>query len=75
MASILPLVAPMQKLREVFVLQAVMEKNLSRFLKIRFHLPRNSLRRRHDEQAKMGENEKSGFFFWDGWYSGPPLRW
>jgi hypothetical protein len=30
---------PVKKMREVFVLQAVMEKNLSRFLKIRFHLP------------------------------------
>jgi hypothetical protein len=66
--------APVKKLREVFVLQAVMEKNLSRFLKIHFHLPRNGLGRRHVEQAKMGENGKSGFFS-GRWYSGPPLRW
>jgi hypothetical protein len=47
--------APVKKLREVFVLHPVMEKNLSRFLKIHFHLPRNGLGRRHDEQAKIGE--------------------
>jgi hypothetical protein len=42
-------------MREVFVLHPVMEKNLSRFLKIHFHLPRNGLGRRHAEQAKIGE--------------------
>jgi hypothetical protein len=53
-----------------------MEKNLSRFLKIRFHLPRIGLGRRHVEQAKMGEKMgKAVFFFGGRWYSGPPLRW
>jgi hypothetical protein len=57
--------APVKKLREVFVLHPVMEKNLSQFLKFIFICPENGLGRRHAEQAKMVKNEKSGFF--SGW--------
>jgi hypothetical protein len=38
------LVAPVKKLREVFVLHPVIEKKISQFLKIRFHLPKNGLK-------------------------------
>jgi hypothetical protein len=48
-------VALVKKLREVFFLHPVMEKKISRFLKISFHFPKNSLGRRHAEQAKTGE--------------------
>jgi hypothetical protein len=72
MASILPSRGTCKKMREVFVLHPIMEKNLSLFLKIRFHLPKNGLIRRHDEQVKIGKNLKKQFFFRDWWYSGPP---
>jgi hypothetical protein len=49
-----------------------MEKNLSRFLKIHFHFPRNGLGRRHVEQAKMGENRKNGFIFGKAVFRTPP---
>jgi hypothetical protein len=49
------LVAPVKKLREVFVLHPVTEKNLSWFLKIHFLLPGIGLGRWHAEQEKMGE--------------------
>jgi hypothetical protein len=68
-------VAPVKKMREVFVLHPVMEKNLSRFFKIHFHFPRIAFGRRHAEQAKMGEKIGKSVFFWGRWYSGPPLRW
>jgi hypothetical protein len=65
-------VAPVKKLREVFVLHPVMEKNLSRFLKIRFHFPKNGLGRRHAEQAKIGKKLKKRFFFVIGGIPDPP---
>jgi hypothetical protein len=68
-------VAPVKKLREVFVLQPVMRKNLSQIFKIRLHLPRISSGKRRAEQAKIGKKMKKAVFFRDGWYSGPPLRW
>jgi hypothetical protein len=48
-------VAPVKKMREVFVLHPVMEKNLSQFLKIHFLSPGIGFRRWHVEQAKMGK--------------------
>jgi hypothetical protein len=65
-------VAPVKKMREVFVLHPVMEKNLSQFLKIHFHFPRISSRKRCAEQAKNGENEKSGFVFGKAVFRTPP---
>jgi hypothetical protein len=58
-------------MRDFFVLHPVTEKNLSHFLKIRFHFPKISSGKRCAEQAKNGENEKKWFFF-GKWYSGPP---
>jgi len=49
-----------------------MEKKLSQFLKIRFNLPRISSRKRCAEQAKNGENEKSGFVFEKVVFRTPP---
>jgi hypothetical protein len=72
MASILPAHGTCEKMREVFVLHPVMEKNLSRFLKIHFHLPRIGLGRRHAEQAKMGEKWEKRFFFREGGIPDPP---
>jgi hypothetical protein len=70
------LMAPVKKLREVFVLHPVMEKNLSRFLKIHFRSPGIGFGRRHTEQAKMGDFLKnigeSGFFFREGGIPDPP---
>jgi hypothetical protein len=68
------LVAPLKKLREVFVLHPVMRKNLSRIFKIHFHFPRIRFERRHGEQAKNGKKLKK-WFFSGRRYSGPPLRW
>jgi hypothetical protein len=63
---------PVKKIREVSVIHLVMEKNLSRFLKIHFHFPRIASRKRHVEQAKNGENEKSGFVFGKTVFQTPP---
>jgi hypothetical protein len=49
-------VAPVKKMREVFVLHPVTEKNLSRFFKIRFRLPGILL------QKKTGQNWKNSGF-------------
>jgi hypothetical protein len=54
------LVAPLQNMEEVFVLQPVMNKNLSRFLKICLRFPRIHFARRGVKQTKMGGFEKLG---------------
>jgi hypothetical protein len=43
---------PVKKLREIFFLHPVMEKNLSRFFKIRFILPRKSLCKLTDQNVE-----------------------
>jgi hypothetical protein len=67
---------PVKKMREFFVLHPIMEKNLSRFLKIHFCSPKIGFRRRHIEQAKMGDFLKnigeSGFFFGKAVFRTPP---
>jgi hypothetical protein len=74
MASILPARGTCEKNERGFCSSSRYgEKPLSVF-KIRFHLPKISSGKRHAEQAKIGENEKSGFFSGRR-YSGPPLRW
>jgi hypothetical protein len=60
--------APVKKLREFFVLQAVTEKNFSRFLKICFHFPKSA------SEEDWSKSCERGFFggrvvFWT------PLRW
>jgi hypothetical protein len=50
--------APVKKMREVFVLHPVTEKNLSRFLKIRIILPKNALK----DMLNWSKWRKSGFF-------------
>jgi hypothetical protein len=57
------LVAPLKKMREVFVRQLVLRKILSRIFKIYLHLPRICFERRHSEIGKNGEKGKSGFIF------------
>jgi hypothetical protein len=59
-------------MREVFVIQPVMRKNLSRIFKICLRLPRNYFERGRGKTGKNGKkNEKSGFFYGKR-YSGPP---
>jgi hypothetical protein len=66
------LVAPLQKLREVFVLQPVLRKNLSRIFKIHLRFPRNCLGRTHAETGKNGKNMKKWFFSRKAVFRTPP---
>jgi hypothetical protein len=66
------LVAPVKKLREVFVLHPVMEKNLSRFLKFVFIFPELASEEDMLNRQKWAKNEKSGFFFGMGGIPDPP---
>jgi hypothetical protein len=66
------LVELVKKMRDFFVLYPVMEKNLSQFLKIRFHFPRISSGKGRVEQTKNGENEKRGFVFGKAVFQTPP---
>jgi hypothetical protein len=54
--------APVKNMKEVFVLQPVMNKNLSLFFKIHLHFLGILFGSRRVEQAKMGGFE----FFWGG---------
>jgi hypothetical protein len=66
------LVAPLQKLREVFVLQPVLRKNLSRIFKIHLHFPRNGLGRRHGETGKKWQKYEKVVFFLKAVFRTPP---
>jgi hypothetical protein len=61
-----------QKLREVFVLQPVLRKNLSRFLKSIFIFPESVLKEDIVKQAKNGKKLKKRFFFVIGGIPDPP---
>jgi hypothetical protein len=67
------LMAPVKKLREVFVLHPVMEKNLSRFLKFHFICPESpsedDMMNRQKWVLKFG---KSGFWRGIGGIPDPP---
>jgi hypothetical protein len=68
------LMAPVKKLREVFVLHPVTEKKISRFLKFIFICP-ESASEEDMEQAKMGDFSKKlgkAVFFWEGGIPDPP---
>jgi hypothetical protein len=66
------LVAPLQKMREVFVLQPVLRKKLSRIFKI--HLFSQNRPPEDDmlNRQKMAKIEKSGFFFGKAVFRTPP---
>jgi hypothetical protein len=59
------LMALLKKMREVFVINLVMEKNLSWFIKIHFLSPGIDFIRRHTEQEKMGDFFKK---YWRKWF-------
>jgi hypothetical protein len=63
-----------KNMKEVFVLQPVLNKNLSRFFKICLHLPEIRFGSRRVEQAKMGGFEflGEGGFTEGKVVSGPP---
>jgi hypothetical protein len=72
MASILPARGTCEKTERGFCSSSRYgEKPLSVF-KIRFHLPKNGLGRRHAEQAKIGKKLKKRFFFVIGGIPDPP---
>jgi len=58
--------APVQKMRDFFVLQAVTDKNLSRFVKICFHFPKNGFERR------LVKTLRKRFLFGKGGIPDPP---
>jgi hypothetical protein len=57
------LVTLMKKLREVFVIQPVLRKKLSRIFKICLRLPIKCLERTHSKIDKNGKNMQKWFFF------------
>jgi hypothetical protein len=66
------LVAPLQKMREVFVIQPVLRKNLSHIFKIHFLFPRNFLGRTHGETGKKWKKYEKVVFFALGGIPDPP---
>ena len=73
------LVALLKKMREVFVLQPVLRKNLSQIFKIHVFFPRINLGRRHGETGKKWQKYGKVIFFrgrgvvFENYHSGPPL--
>jgi hypothetical protein len=69
--------APVKNMKDVFVLQPVLNKNLSRFFKIRLHLPGICFGSRCVEQAEMDGFEflGEGGFAEGKVVSEPTLRW
>ena len=67
------LVTPMKKLREVFVIQPVLRKKLSRIFKICLRLPIKCLERTHSKIDKNGKNMQKWFFFVLSGILDPPL--
>jgi hypothetical protein len=55
---------PLQKMKEVFVPQPVLRKNLSRIFKIRLRLLKNRPGRGCGKIGKNGKNEGKWFFAW-----------
>jgi hypothetical protein len=65
MASILPNGGTCEKYEDFFVLHPVLNKNLSRFLKIHFHLPGIRF------GSRLLNREKKRFeIFWEGGFGG-----
>jgi hypothetical protein len=59
---------PVKKMREVFVLHPIMEKNLSRFFKIHFHLPRIA----SQDEVKLVKMLRKRFLFRKVVFRTPP---
>jgi hypothetical protein len=55
--------APLEKLKEVFVLQPVLRKNLSRIFKIRLRLPKNRSEKGRGKTGKNGKTKVKVIFF------------
>jgi hypothetical protein len=64
---------PLKKLREVFVTQPMLRKNLSQIFKIHLHFPRIHFERRRSKIGKNGKKKKEKwFYFREGGIPDPP---